>query len=219
MRELNIKIVNIDELIPYENNPKEHPEEQIDRIADSIESYGFIQPIVIDKDNEIIIGHGRVKASKKLGFKEVPAVVRSDLSEREIKALRIADNKIAESGWDFEALAIEFEELEIDEDFTGFEESEIEDILIKKDLDTEASFLDEFEDGDEDTSDKREETEQETKDREERKRKDSYLNFSIPVTEDERQYIIKALTQVKEEQGILTDREAVLYLCEEELNK
>ncbi|MCF8009630.1 MAG: ParB N-terminal domain-containing protein [Halanaerobiales bacterium] len=210
---MNIKIVDIDELIPYENNPKEHPEEQIERIADSIDQYGFIQPIVIDKNNEIIIGHGRVKASKKLGFQELPAVIRSDLSEREIKALRIADNKIAESGWDYDALAVEFEELEL-EDFTGFEENEIEDILINQELDTEGSFLDDL------TEDEKQEqeTEQETSDRQESERKDSYLNFSIPVTEDERQFIMKALNKVKKEQDILTDREAVIYICEKEVN-
>ena len=121
----------IDDLIPYMNNPKEHPPEQIDKIASSIKDYGFVQPLVIDEENEIIIGHGRLEAAKKLGLDEVPVVVKDDLNEAQVKALRIADNKVAESEWDYEALATEFDELDFEDfdlDMTGFEDDEIDDI-------------------------------------------------------------------------------------------
>ena len=130
-----------DDLIPYMNNPKEHPPEQIDKIASSIKNYGFVQPLVIDSENEIIIGHGRLEAAKKLGLDEIPVVVKGDLNEAQVKALRIADNKVAESEWDYEALATEFDELDFEEydlDMTGFEEEdreEIEEMLKIDDVD------------------------------------------------------------------------------------
>lgn len=123
-----IEMMNVDDLIPYFNNPKEHPTAQIDLIASSIKNFGFIQPIVVDKDNEIIIGHGRLQALKKLKIKKVPVVVKDDLTEEQIKALRIADNKVAESEWDMEALVGEFEVLG-DEFFTGFGTEEIDELL------------------------------------------------------------------------------------------
>jgi DNA modification methylase len=122
-----IELINTENLIPYHNNPKEHPPEQIDKIASSIKNYGFVQPLVVDGEHEIIIGHGRLEAAKKLGLEEVPVVVKEDLNDAQIKALRIADNKVADSEWDYEALGVELESLEID-DFTGFEEEEINDI-------------------------------------------------------------------------------------------
>ena len=124
-----VEKVAVDELIPYYNNPKEHPEEQVDKIASSIKHYGFTQPIVISDDNEIIIGHGRVQAGKKLGLEEVPAIVRDDLTDAEMRALRIADNKVAESGWDMERLSAELEALDVEELELGFEVGAVEEIL------------------------------------------------------------------------------------------
>ena len=131
----------VDDLIPYMNNPKEHPPEQIDKIASSIKNYGFVQPLVIDSENEVIIGHGRLEAAKKLKLDKVPVVVKDDLNEAQVKALRIADNKVSESEWDYEALATEFDELDFegyDLDMTGFEEEdreEIEEMLKIDDVD------------------------------------------------------------------------------------
>jgi ParB/RepB/Spo0J family partition protein len=87
-------------LIPYSNNPKEHPEAQIDEIASSIKNYGFVQPVVVDSENEVIIGHGRLKAANKLGLDEIPVIRHDDITDSEAKALRLADNKIAESEWE-----------------------------------------------------------------------------------------------------------------------
>ena len=137
-----IKIVDIDSLIPYINNPKKHPEEQINKIASSIKNYGFTVPIVIDNQNEIIAGHGRYEAAKKLGLKEIPCIVRDDLNTAQIKALRIADNKVAESEWDYELLGVELEDLSLkgfELSLTGFDDEEIEAIL---ELDEEEKLKD-----------------------------------------------------------------------------
>ena len=121
------KIIKIktDDLIPYHNNPKEHPPEQVDKIASSIKNYGFTQPIVIDGDNEIIIGHGRLEAARKLGLEKVPCIQRDDLTDNQIKALRLADNKVAQSAWNMEALETELELID-GEEFTGFDEDDFE---------------------------------------------------------------------------------------------
>jgi DNA modification methylase len=123
-----IELVKIEELYSYHNNPKEHPIEQINKIASSIKHYGFVQPLVIDSENEIIIGHGRLEAAKKLKLKEVPVIVKDDLTDVEIKALRLADNKIAESDWNIEILEVELEELKFEDyemELTGFDEKEL----------------------------------------------------------------------------------------------
>lgn len=127
------ELVEPENLIPYSNNPKKHPPEQVDKIASSIKNYGFIQPIVTDQNNEVIIGHGRLQAAKKLGLGEVPVIKHEDLSESEVKALRLADNRIAETEWEEEQLAVELEQLTEEEDFqdliTGFNEDELSEYL------------------------------------------------------------------------------------------
>lgn len=120
-------------LTPYSNNAKTHPRNQVDKIASSIASFGFDQPIVVDGDGVIIKGHGRREASLRLGLAKVPVLVRDDLSLSEIRAARIADNKTAESLWDEEMLRLEFgvlSEEDFDLSLTGF------------DLDEVAGFLD-----------------------------------------------------------------------------
>lgn len=111
-----MKIINvkIGLLKPYKLNAKNHPQTQIDGIAESIRRFGFTQPVVIDKKNEIIIGHGRVAAAKLVGLKEIPCIRREDLKDDEIRALRLIDNRIAETGWDQEMLKVEFQTLSYD---------------------------------------------------------------------------------------------------------
>jgi len=133
-----IKQVDISNLIPYNQNPKKHPDSQIDKIASSIKKFGFTVPILIKGDNEIIAGHGRVEAAKKLGIDEVPAIVRDDLTDAEAKAFRLADNKLAESDWDEDLLTVELEELEeadFDLELTGFDSNEIEEFNIEEEDD------------------------------------------------------------------------------------
>ena len=114
---MNVKNMNIKDIRPYKNNAKKHDETQINNVAESIKQYGFVQPIVIDKDGVIVIGHCRALAAKKLGLKEVPCVCVEDLTEEQVKALRIVDNKSNESPWDFDILPDELADL----DFSGFD--------------------------------------------------------------------------------------------------
>lgn len=129
MKDLQIVYKKIDELIPYENNPRNN-DRAIEAVAKSIKEFGFKVPLIIDKDGEIAAGHTRLKAAKELGLEEVPCIIADDLSEAQIKAFRIADNKVSEfSDWDFELLDNELEELkDMDLDFNmedfGFSNSE-----------------------------------------------------------------------------------------------
>ena len=104
---------NIDELIPYSQNAKKHDERQIRNVANSIKRFGWRQPVVVDNDGVIVIGHCRVLAAKELGLDKVPVTVADDLTEDEIKELRIADNKTNESPWDFGKLEEELATLSI----------------------------------------------------------------------------------------------------------
>lgn len=116
--------INVSEIRPYEKNNKKHPREQVEDIAVSIKQFGFKQPLVIDKDKVIIIGHGRFEAAKMLGLKTVPCVIADDLSEEQVKKLRIVDNKTNESEWDIDNLLIELKEITFDEFNFSFEELE-----------------------------------------------------------------------------------------------
>ena len=130
---MQIEYLNIDEIIPYANNPRNNDGAAVDRVASSIAEYGFKSPIIVDKENIIIAGHTRYKAAKKLKLDTVPVIKADDLTKAQIKAYRIADNKVAEySSWDNELLAIELEglqDLDFDLDLTGFEDFEIDDLL------------------------------------------------------------------------------------------
>jgi len=129
----DVEIVDADVLIPYTNNAKEHPEEQVKKIASSIKNYGWDQPIVVDGENEIIKGHGRLQAAELLGLEQVPVITRTDLTDAEKKASRIADNKTAESAWIDDALETEIDVLaqddSIDMESLGFDDEEIDDLL------------------------------------------------------------------------------------------
>lgn len=102
----------IDSLIPYKFNNKIHDEIQVNRIANSIKEFWFLQPIVIDKNNVIIIWHGRMLWAKKLWLKKVPVVILEELTDEQVKKLRILDNKLNESEWDLKNLKAELDILE-----------------------------------------------------------------------------------------------------------
>lgn len=132
---MKVKNTPIDELRPYAHNPKTHPETQIDKIARSIEEFGFLVPILIDADNYIIAGHGRLLAARKLGLVEVPTIRVDHLTEAQIRAYRIADNKLTESPWDIGELMVEIDDLKLgdyDIDLTGFGEIELGEVITKK---------------------------------------------------------------------------------------
>lgn len=110
---MDIKNIAVKDLIPYQKNTKKHDDVQINNVAESIKQYGFVQPIVIDKNNVVVIGHCRLLAAKKLKMQEVPCVCVEDLTEEQVKALRIVDNKSNESPWDFDNLADELADLDL----------------------------------------------------------------------------------------------------------
>ncbi|MEE9249888.1 MAG: DNA methyltransferase [Alphaproteobacteria bacterium] len=135
-------------LRPRATNPRTHSKQQIRQIADSIERFGFTNPVLIDRAGGIVAGHGRIEAAKLLGIEKVPTICLEDLTEAEIRAYVIADNRLAENaGWDRELLAIEFQGLlELDLDFditiTGFETPEIDILIGELDADEEADPAD-----------------------------------------------------------------------------
>jgi hypothetical protein len=120
---------SLNSLIAYARNSRTHTDEQVRKIADSIEAFGWTNPVLIDESGEIIAGHGRVMAADLLVFDEVPCIVLAGLSDQQKKAYRIADNKLPLSaGWDDDMLRLELADL-LDADFdislTGFDESEL----------------------------------------------------------------------------------------------
>ena len=117
---------NVQKIIPYENNPRIN-NAAVKKVANSIEAFGFQQPIVVDKNFVVVVGHTRLKAAIELGMTTVPVVVADKLTEAQIQAYRIADNKVSElSEWDFDKLAIEMDGLDgIDMTDFGFDEADI----------------------------------------------------------------------------------------------
>lgn len=130
-----MKIISkkISELIPYVNNARIHSESQVLKIASSIKEFGFLVPVLIKKDGEIICGHGRILAAQKLKIEQVPCIIAENLTDAQVKAFRIAENKLTEDAkWDYEMLAIEFQELKdinFEIDLTGFPVDEINAML------------------------------------------------------------------------------------------
>ena len=107
-----ITLMALSDITPYENNPRNN-EEAVEKVANSIKEFGFNQPIVVDKDNVIIVGHTRYLAAQELGLTEAPVIVAGNLSDEQARAYRLADNKTGElAGWDFEKLALELEQIE-----------------------------------------------------------------------------------------------------------
>lgn len=134
---------DIESLIPYEFNNKIHDETQVNRIANSIKEFWFLQPVVIDKNNIIIVWHGRVEGAKKLWLKSVPCILADDLTDEQVKKFRILDNKLNESEWNLENLKVDLEELwnldiwelkiDIDELFPDLDTEEEEEPEVEED--------------------------------------------------------------------------------------
>lgn len=128
------EMVSIDKLIPYERNARTHSDEQVQEIANSIQEFGFVNPVLIDGAFGIIAGHGRVEGAKLLGMQEVPCLFVEDLTETQKRAYILADNKLAEkAGWDNELVLLELgelKELDFDVSLTGFEDLDTSNIDI-----------------------------------------------------------------------------------------
>lgn len=135
MNMMNVIYKKLTDIKPYEKNPRKN-DEAVKYVAASIKEFGFKVPIVIDKDGVIVAGHTRWKAAKKLGLNEVPCIIADDLNDEQIKAFRLADNKVSEKAeWDFDLLGEELDDL-FDFDMTsfGFEDVvEDEPIIIEED--------------------------------------------------------------------------------------
>lgn len=133
---MRIEEIKIKDLKPYGRNAKKHPDKQVYDIANSLTRFGWKQPLVIDSNNVIVVGHGRYLGAKKAGFDTAPCIRADDLTEDEIKAYRLADNKLNESDWDEELLDIELDELDELEDIDmsdyGFELSDGGGYFVRK---------------------------------------------------------------------------------------
>lgn len=134
---MKIESIEIEKLIPYPNNPRIN-DDAVEYVANSIKEFGFKNPIIIDKNNVIIAGHTRLKASKLLGMTKVPCIRADDLTEEQVKAFRLADNKVSEfSSWDYDKLEIELDDIQIDMGSFGIE------------IDVESAEIDPFPENDE----------------------------------------------------------------------
>lgn len=117
---MNVQNISPNDVTLYKGNAKYHPPAQINQIAESIKRFGFRQPVVVDRDNVVVIGHGRVLAARQLGLDVIPVERADDLTPEQVKALRLADNKVNESGWNERALKFELLELSPSVDLTDF---------------------------------------------------------------------------------------------------
>jgi DNA modification methylase len=133
---MKIEIVDINTIKPYENNPRKLKDSAIEKVAKSIKEFGFRQPIVVDKEKIIVVGHTRYRASKKLGLTNVPITIADNLTPEQINAYRIADNRTNEEAeWDIELLKTELKDLQLkdfDLDLTAFDEDEINNFLFEE---------------------------------------------------------------------------------------
>ena len=128
-----MQLVDINKLIPYVNNARTHSPEQITKLRSSLREFGFINPVIIDKDFNVLAGHGRLMAAKAEGITEVPCVFAEHLTEAQKTGYILADNRMAmDAGWDDELLKVEMEALQdmgFDLSMTGFDESELADLF------------------------------------------------------------------------------------------
>lgn len=139
---MKIENINITDIKPYKNNPRKN-DKAIEKVAESIRLFGFKNPVILDKHNVIVCGHTRVKAAEKLGIKTIPCIYADDLSNEQIKAFRLIDNKTAEyAQWDFNALAVEIEDISknIDFDLSAFDFEEL--VIDNEDFSTDFSLPD-----------------------------------------------------------------------------
>ena len=144
----HFELVDIDKLVPYVNNARTHSPEQINKLRASLREFGFVNPDIIDRDYNILVGHGRTEAARLEGYKQVPCVFADELTEAQKKAYILADNRMAlDAGWDEDLLRVEFEalgDLDFDLSLTGFDDQEIADLFGGTDLDAaleKASFV------------------------------------------------------------------------------
>ena len=146
-----MELVPTDRLIPYVNNARTHSAEQVNKLRASLREFGFVNPVIVDRDLNVIAGHGRILAAKEEKIPEVPGVYVDYLTEAQKKAYILADNRMAmDAGWDEELLKIEMEELQaadFDMGLTGFREDEIADLFAVKEDPDDTGSNKEFDEG------------------------------------------------------------------------
>lgn len=197
MSHLEIEYRFVDELNPYENNSRKHSVEQIAQIANSIREFGFLQPVVIDENDVVITGHGRIEAVKELSSEElhelglgsgIPTIKADNLTEAQKRAYIIADNKLSDnSEWDLELLSteiIELQELQFDTELLGFDSLELISITNNDDMLFEESELGE-----------------QPKEKPKSKTDDGFVEFSIVMSADNKDTLIKAINHAKKQLG------------------
>ena len=173
---MNIIEKNVSDLIPYENNPRDNSK-AIGYVANSIREFGFKVPIVVDKDNVIVAGHTRLKAAEMLGLETVPVIVADDLTEEQITAFRLVDNKSTEfAEWDMSKLEQELEMLDMDMSEFGFLEEEEIPLDRYDEEDTEKNVNQKFL---------------------------KVGKLQIPITDDEEEMLVEKATEYSEENGLL----------------
>lgn len=200
-------------LIPYANNSKTHPDSQVSKLAGVIDEFDFDVPIVIDEKGIILKGHGRLAAAQRLGLDSVPTITRTGLSEAQKKAIRINDNRVAESDWDNQLLAIEIQTL-MDDDFDikklGFDEGEIEKLLAKMEEDESIDQLDNYlDDEEQDYSDYSETSVVSDS---------SLVTFSCYMAKSNREKLLDAINQVKERYNLESIEASLVKISEVIIN-
>ncbi len=197
---MQIESVPVSDLKEYEKNSRTHSDDQVAKIAASVEEFGFTNPILIDESNGVIAGHGRLQAAKRINMGEVPCIRLAHLSESQKRAYVIADNKIAESGgWDDEMLKMEIMELAQDDydlKLTGFDEAGLDSILAISEEVMEAV--------------------QKKRDHKEtgHSQQDTVRQVILIYTSDEYPRVMEAMREYAEEHGLSSNTEVVNHLLE-----
>lgn len=214
----NIKIAyrRIDLLKPYEGNARVHSDTQVKQIAESIREFGFVNPVLIDKDNLVIAGHGRLLAAAFLGMDKVPTIQVGYLSDRQRRALSIADNRIAlNSSWDVEKLTAELNELaqaDFDLSLTGFDEQELDNLLRSDEAIIPAWNSELLQ-----TEEKKEPEEKSvsvTATAKASASHDDYAVFELVMLKDNKEQFVNLLHNIKQEQQYEKLEDAIVYLID-----
>lgn len=198
MNTIKVEMWDIDKVLPYELNAKTHDKKQVQKIANSITEFGWDQPIVVDKNGVVIKGHGRRLAAISLGMKSVPVLVRDDLTEEQVRAARLADNRVAISGIDMELLQKDLADLNFD--MTGiFDEKELNFLNADLGVLDETAFVADLDDKVEKQT---AETAQKVKEADEKPIKiEKALGFNSIQGRDERA-VVRFMAQIEAESGL-----------------
>tara|TARA_Y100000593_G_scaffold94776_1_gene195946 strand:- start:15911 stop:16507 length:597 start_codon:yes stop_codon:yes gene_type:complete len=197
---MQVNNININEIKPYNKNPRDISDKAIDSVAHSIKEFGWQQPIVVDKDKIIVVGHTRFLAAQKLNFSEVPVVIADQLTEEKIKAYRILDNRLNElSGWDEELLNIELKDLEnADESIR-----ELLNILEEDEINIDDSqFLDNM-------------SENVTKEEKVKLDMEEYQSVTFVMLPEDKKMVLSTLRDIMDANGLTTSTQALLKILKE----